>query len=102
MPPCCLRSACLSFQRAREHRLSATCDHAPQGLTPAGVAHSWVLGALVYSAFGFGGYGLVCLYFIAGSAVTKLKLAAKQARRPEGTQLPAALRSPSEGSSPQL
>jgi len=50
-----------------------------KGLTPAGVAHSWVLGALVYSAFGFGGYGLVCLYFIAGSAVTKLKLAAKQA-----------------------
>ncbi|KAK9832648.1 hypothetical protein WJX81_006957 [Elliptochloris bilobata] len=48
------------------------------GLTPAGVAHSWVLGTLVYSAFGLGGYVLVCLYFIFGSAVTKVRLAQKQ------------------------
>ena len=40
------------------------------GLTPAGVAHSWVLGTLVYSAFGPGGYFLVCLYFLLGSAVS--------------------------------
>lgn len=39
------------------------------GLTPAGVAHSWVLGTAVYSAFGARGYALVCLYFILGSAV---------------------------------
>lgn len=39
------------------------------GLTPAGVAHSWVLGCTIYSAFGPGGYLLVCLYFILGSAV---------------------------------
>lgn len=49
-----------------------------KGLTPAGVAHSWVLGTAVYSAFGPAGYALVCLYFILGSAVTKLKLKQKQ------------------------
>jgi len=49
------------------------------GLTPAGVAHSWFLGSVVYAAFGPSGYLLVCLYFVLGSAVTKLKLEQKQA-----------------------
>ncbi|KAK9905763.1 hypothetical protein WJX75_005970 [Coccomyxa subellipsoidea] len=49
-----------------------------KGLTAAGVLHSWALGTAVYSAFGAGGYMLVCLYFILGSAVTKVKLAQKQ------------------------
>ena len=49
------------------------------GLTPAGVAHAWALGALTYAAFGWRGYVLVCAYFLFGSAVTKLKLAQKQA-----------------------
>ncbi|DBB11685.1 TPA: hypothetical protein ACH3X3_007066 [Trebouxia sp. C0006] len=49
-----------------------------KGLTPAGVAHSWVLGTAIYSAFGPGGYLLVCLYFLLGSAVTKVKLQQKQ------------------------
>ncbi|CAL5224908.1 g7673 [Coccomyxa viridis] len=49
-----------------------------KGLTPGGVAHSWALGTAVYSAFGPGGYLLVCLYFILGSLVTKVKLAQKQ------------------------
>lgn len=40
-----------------------------KGLTPMGVAHAWVLGASIYSAFGAGGYLLVCLYFIAGTLV---------------------------------
>lgn len=48
------------------------------GLTPVGVLHAWFLGTTVYSAFGPGGYVLVCLYFILGSAVTKVKLAQKQ------------------------
>lgn len=39
------------------------------GLTGAGVLHSWALGTAIYSAFGAGGYVLVCLYFILGSAV---------------------------------
>ena len=46
---------------------AALCSFA--GLTPAGVAHSWVLGTAIYSAFGPGGYLLVCLYFLLGSAV---------------------------------
>jgi uncharacterized protein (TIGR00297 family) len=50
-----------------------------RGLTPSGVAHAAVLGTLVYAAFGPGGYALVCVYFLAGSAVTKLRLAQKQA-----------------------
>eukprot|EP00854_Cymbomonas_tetramitiformis_P013834 gene13834-16349_t len=49
------------------------------GLTPAGVAHSWFLGTMVFGAFGGRGYLLVCIYFILGSAVTKLKLKQKQA-----------------------
>lgn len=49
-----------------------------KGLTPAGVAHAWFLGASVFSAFGAGGYSLVCLYFIFGTLVTKLKLEQKQ------------------------
>ena len=50
---------------------TSTKEAAPAGagLTPAGVAHSWVLGTSVFSAFGLGGYILVCLYFIFGSAV---------------------------------
>jgi uncharacterized membrane protein len=52
------------------------------GLTPQGMLHSWALGALSWAAFGRGGYALVCLYFLAGSAVTRLGLARKQA---EGT-----------------
>lgn len=48
------------------------------GLMPAAVALSWVLGTAVLAAFGLGGYMLVCLYFILGSAVTKVKLEQKQ------------------------
>lgn len=39
------------------------------GLLPSAVALSWVLGTVVYAAFGLGGYVLVCMYFILGSAV---------------------------------
>lgn len=42
------------------------------GLMPAAVALSWVLGTAVFAAFGLGGYMLVCLYFIFGSAVSEL------------------------------
>lgn len=40
-----------------------------KGLSPAGVAHAWCLGTAVFSAFGTGGYVLVCLYFIVGTLV---------------------------------
>jgi hypothetical protein len=49
-----------------------------RGLTWEGVVSSWFLGTLAYAAFGAGGYGLVCLYFVVGSLVTKLKLEQKQ------------------------
>ena len=49
------------------------------GLTPSAVAHAWLLGTLVFAAFGARGYALVCAYFIAGSAVTRVGLARKQA-----------------------
>ncbi len=39
------------------------------GLTWQGVLSSWVLGTLTYSAFGPGGYAIVCAYFIVGSLV---------------------------------
>ncbi|GLC41341.1 hypothetical protein PLESTB_001073500 [Pleodorina starrii] len=49
-----------------------------KGLTPSGVAHAWFLGTSIFSAFGLGGYALVCLYFIFGTLVTKIKLEQKQ------------------------
>ena len=45
------------------------------GLTWEGVLSSWLLGTLVYSAFGPGGYAIVCLYFLIGS---KARLATGQ------------------------
>lgn len=50
-----------------------------RGLTRSGVLHSWVLGTAIFSAFGAGGYAVVCLYFVLGSAATKVRLAEKQA-----------------------
>ncbi|KAL4853981.1 Glutamate-1-semialdehyde 2 [Chlorella vulgaris] len=44
------------------------------GLTWEGVASSWMLGTLAYSAFGPGAYLIVCVYFL----VTKVKLKQKQ------------------------
>lgn len=49
-----------------------------KGLTWEGVLSSWFLGTLSYAAFGPGSYFIVCLYFIVGSLVTKLKLKQKQ------------------------
>jgi len=40
-----------------------------RGLTYQGVLSSWVLGSLVFSAFGARGYCIVCLYFLLGSLV---------------------------------
>jgi len=49
-----------------------------KGLTWEGIISSWFLGTLSYAAFGPGAYAIVCLYFIVGSLVTKLKLEQKQ------------------------
>jgi uncharacterized membrane protein len=51
-----------------------------RGLTYSGVVASWLLGGTVFSAFGQGGFLLVCLYFILGSAATKFRLKEKQAK----------------------
>ena len=49
-----------------------------KGLDNVGIANAYVLGTLAYGAFGAGGYAMVCAYFVAGTAVTKLKLAQKE------------------------
>ena len=49
------------------------------GLTPLGFVSGWVLGTTLFSAFGAGAYVLICFYFVAGSAVTRVKLAQKEA-----------------------
>eukprot|EP00887_Chlorella_sp_A99_P005134 scaffold25.g5134.t1 len=50
-----------------------------KGLTWEGVASSWVLGSLVFAAFGTGGYAVVCAYFLFGTLVTRVRLKQKQA-----------------------
>ncbi|CAL6408983.1 predicted protein [Bathycoccus prasinos] len=49
-----------------------------KGLTGLATANAWFLGTAIFAAFGFRGYLLVCLYFILGSAVTKIKLEQKE------------------------
>lgn len=49
------------------------------GLSPQGIAAAYVLGLLVWRAFGFPGFLTVCLYFIIGTAVTKVRMKQKEA-----------------------
>lgn len=48
-------------------------------LTPAGLAHAWCLGVLVWATLGASGYLVVMVYFIFGSGVTRLGLTQKKA-----------------------
>lgn len=48
-------------------------------LTPAGYANAWLLGVIVWAAFGWQGYGTTLFYFFVGSAVTKVGMAQKEA-----------------------
>ncbi|MDX2241650.1 MAG: TIGR00297 family protein [Leptolyngbyaceae cyanobacterium bins.302] len=48
-------------------------------LTPMGLAHAWFLGVLVWGCLGWQGYAVVMVYFLVGSAVTKVGLAQKEA-----------------------
>lgn len=41
-----------------------------KGLTWAGMANAFILGTTVYAAFGAGGFALVCVYFLFGTAVS--------------------------------
>lgn len=48
-------------------------------LTPAGLLHAWVLGVLIWGTLGWQGYVVVMFYFLAGSAVTRVGMAQKEA-----------------------
>jgi len=48
-------------------------------LTPAGLVHAWVLGVLIWGTLNWQGYVVVMFYFLVGSAVTRIKIAQKEA-----------------------
>ncbi|MBE9063395.1 TIGR00297 family protein [cf. Phormidesmis sp. LEGE 11477] len=48
-------------------------------LTPAGYGNAWLLGVVVWLAFGWRGYVTILFYFFIGSAVTKVGRAEKEA-----------------------
>jgi uncharacterized protein (TIGR00297 family) len=48
-------------------------------LTQAGILNAWLLGVLIWGTLGLKGYAVVCVYFIVGSAVTRIGMAEKEA-----------------------
>ena len=48
-------------------------------LTPAGYGNAWLLGVIIWLAFGWQGYVTIVFYFFIGSAVTKVGMAEKEA-----------------------
>ncbi|MFW6358186.1 MAG: TIGR00297 family protein [Chroococcales cyanobacterium] len=48
-------------------------------LTPAGYVHAWILGVITWGTVGWAGYAVVMFYFLAGSAVTRIGMAEKEA-----------------------
>lgn len=48
-------------------------------LTPAGIAHAWFLGILIWGTLGWQGYVVVMFYFLVGSGVTRIGMAEKEA-----------------------
>lgn len=50
-----------------------------QLLTPAGLLHAWALGIVIWGTLGWQGYLIVMVYFLVGSAVTRIGMAQKEA-----------------------
>lgn len=50
-----------------------------QMFTPSGLFHAWALGVMLWGSLGWRGWSTCVLYLIAGSCVTKVKMAKKQA-----------------------
>lgn len=48
-------------------------------LTPAGLLHAWALGVIIWGTLGWRGYSVVLVYFLVGSAVTRIGMAQKEA-----------------------
>ena len=48
-------------------------------LTRAGIVHAWFLGVVTWACLGWPGYAIVGVYFVLGSAVTRLGAARKEA-----------------------
>ena len=48
-------------------------------LTSAGYIHAWFLGVIVWGCLGWQGYVVVMVYFLVGSGVTRIGMAAKEA-----------------------
>ncbi|MEL6937418.1 MAG: TIGR00297 family protein [Cyanobacteria bacterium J06607_17] len=48
-------------------------------LTPMGYLHAWALGVIIWSCLGWQAYAVTLVYFAAGSAVTKVGFAEKEA-----------------------
>ncbi|MEO1523607.1 MAG: TIGR00297 family protein [Cyanobacteria bacterium J06633_2] len=48
-------------------------------LTPAGLLHAWFLGVIIWGMLGWQGYLIIMVYFLVGSAVTRVGLKKKEA-----------------------
>jgi uncharacterized protein (TIGR00297 family) len=48
-------------------------------LTPAGLIHAWILGIILWGTLGWRGYLVMIVYFLVGSAITRVGMVQKEA-----------------------